>query len=168
MQVYTLEITPMSAPRMTHNQIKGFKGMLKSSKRQTRQLGIRIANYMSYKSQLQELSRQIGLNLSGRIDLIQFYIPIPPSIKGKKRAARIGQPHLLKPDVDNLLKAFMDSLEKEDSHVWSVSVDKIWVNTKTGYINVFIFNEEERQSINNLIQTFKIVSNEKNNHYYQH
>jgi Holliday junction resolvase RusA-like endonuclease len=36
-------------------------------------------------------------------------------------------PHQMKPDIDNMLKAFMDALMKEDSHVHTIGkMTKIW------------------------------------------
>ena len=37
-----------------------------------------------------------------------------------------GQPHLQTPDVDNYGKALLDALFKDDSHVWSVWLEKRW------------------------------------------
>jgi Holliday junction resolvase RusA-like endonuclease len=37
-----------------------------------------------------------------------------------------GRPHQSKPDIDNLLKGFMDALLDEDARIWKVRVSKIW------------------------------------------
>ena len=57
---------------------------------------------------------------------ITFVMKMPVSLSKKKKALLNGTPHLKKPDLSNLVKAFEDSFE-EDSHVWRYKdVQKIW------------------------------------------
>ena len=58
--------------------------------------------------------------------LIKFVMPMPPSWSEKKRRANDGQPHTQKPDLDNLIKAVMDALLLDDSHVHAFTASKIW------------------------------------------
>lgn len=37
-----------------------------------------------------------------------------------------GKPHTKKPDIDNLCKALLDALYKDDSKIWDLRVTKIW------------------------------------------
>jgi Holliday junction resolvase RusA-like endonuclease len=66
------------------------------------------------------------------IKSITFVVTIPMSqtlskAKMKEREERIDTPHQMKPDIDNMLKAFMDALMKEDSHVHTIGkMTKIW------------------------------------------
>ncbi len=58
--------------------------------------------------------------------VIKFHIPMPKSWSKKKKAEMDGRPHQQRPDIDNLLKALLDAVLKEDCRVWSVSVSKVW------------------------------------------
>lgn len=57
---------------------------------------------------------------------ILFSIAMPASWSSKKRAAQDSQPHMAKPDIDNLIKAVLDALYEDDAHVWSVWGEKRW------------------------------------------
>lgn len=59
---------------------------------------------------------------------IIFTLPMPPSWSKKKRAAMNGQPHLVKPDCDNLLKGLQDSIfyKRDDAHIWCSWIEKRW------------------------------------------
>lgn len=39
---------------------------------------------------------------------------------------RDGKPHTFKPDIDNLTKAFLDTLWESDQSIWSVWAEKRW------------------------------------------
>lgn len=66
---------------------------------------------------------------------VVFGMPFPKRINKTKRAQLLGQPHLQKPDVDNLLKAIMDTLKTEDQTVWHVDARKVWA-TGEGFISI--------------------------------
>ncbi|MCP6014317.1 RusA family crossover junction endodeoxyribonuclease [Klebsiella pneumoniae] len=51
---------------------------------------------------------------------------MPQSWSQKKRAQYAGRPHQSKPDCDNMLKALMDALYEDDSHVWDCRITQIW------------------------------------------
>jgi Holliday junction resolvase RusA-like endonuclease len=57
---------------------------------------------------------------------IVFIIPMSQSWSKKKRSEMDGKPHQSKPDIDNLLKGFMDALLDDDARIWKVCVSKIW------------------------------------------
>lgn len=59
-------------------------------------------------------------------DRVVFWIEMPRSWSKKKRAQMYGEPHQQKPDLDNLLKAFLDALMGEDCTVWKITVEKRW------------------------------------------
>lgn len=63
---------------------------------------------------------------------VTFYIAMPDSWSKKKKAAMDGQPHMQKPDVDNLLKALLDALFEDDCAVWSIWPEKRWA-TVSGF-----------------------------------
>jgi len=104
-----IPITPCPAPRMTQSD--------KWRKRPC------VLRYRAFRD---ELRRHIKVEDVPIPLFLSFYIPMPASWSGKKKLAMCGKPHLQKPDIDNLVKAFMDSLFENDSHVWAVSARKRW------------------------------------------
>ena len=60
---------------------------------------------------------------------ITFYIPMPKSWSKNKRFERVQMSHTGKPDIDNLLKALLDAIFKEDSHVHHIGrLQKFWTS----------------------------------------
>lgn len=57
---------------------------------------------------------------------IQFYVPTPPSVGARKAEALWGTPHQQRPDLDNFVKAVLDAPKQDDSHIWYLSVSKVW------------------------------------------
>jgi Holliday junction resolvase RusA-like endonuclease len=57
---------------------------------------------------------------------IVFHIGMPSSWSEKKKAAHDGQPHLTRPDLDNLLKGLLDAALTEDCVIWNVHCEKRW------------------------------------------
>jgi Holliday junction resolvase RusA-like endonuclease len=57
---------------------------------------------------------------------VTFRLPMPKSWSKKKRAEMSGKPHQQKPDADNLGKAIMDAVLKEDCEVWDIRFTKLW------------------------------------------
>lgn len=68
---------------------------------------------------------------------VKFFIPTFQSWSLRKRARHHFKPHQQKPDVDNLIKAFKDSLSKEDKATWDYRISKLWVDSPNGYIEVW-------------------------------
>lgn len=57
-----------------------------------------------------------------------FYLPMPSSYPSNKKKNLSGHLHYVRPDVDNLLKAVLDSLFDKDSRISFVLVRKFFVN----------------------------------------
>lgn len=57
---------------------------------------------------------------------LRFEITMPKSWSAKKKAQMNGEPHQQTPDIDNLIKAFLDALCENDSYVYSVTAEKYW------------------------------------------
>lgn len=55
-----------------------------------------------------------------------FHIAMPKSWNAISRRGNEGQPHIQKPDLDNLLKGLCDAVLLDDSKVWSVHAEKRW------------------------------------------
>jgi Holliday junction resolvase RusA-like endonuclease len=78
------------------------------------------------------LQRKNQRVLSGPLTLnITFFMPIPKSTSKKKRLALIGQPHIKRPDLDNLIKYTLDvaqdvHLFTDDSEIATIKAKKIY------------------------------------------
>lgn len=59
-------------------------------------------------------------------DDVTFVVPFPKSYSKKKMRQLDGEPHLQTPDLDNLIKALLDALYDDDSHIWELTARKIW------------------------------------------
>lgn len=70
--------------------------------------------------------RASGMTISPAGSHIVFIMPMPASWSIKKRRAMDGQPHQIRPDVDNLEKSIFDALHKDDSHIYDIRVTKLW------------------------------------------
>ena len=120
-----VDLVPMPAPRPRFSK----NGTYNNSK------------YTNYKSAfLLKAKQQNKKFLTGALRLeVLFVMPIPKSWSKKKRLASVGQPHICKPDTDNLVKSMLDALEgtiyKNDSQICSISAKKVYGNNpRTIYI----------------------------------
>ena len=136
-KTYTIAIEPMGAVRSNGKKSMYQKG--KDGKPTANSL--RIKKYVSYKTELAWLMKAQGLKkIPAEIESITFMIPIPdPSIGPKsvrlEKLSRIGQPHQLKPDFDNLIKPILDANGEDDSYVWRCGeMRKYWTEFGKGQI----------------------------------
>lgn len=104
-----LIITPIGKPRMTQRD--------RWAKRPC------VSRYWSFKDELRRLWG--GDKVPSQISLT-FYLPMPKSWSKKRRNEMLGMPHQSKPDIDNLIKCFLDCLLEDDSYVWRVDAFKLW------------------------------------------
>ena len=58
-----------------------------------------------------------------------------------------GKPHQQRPDKDNLEKAILDAIFKQDSHIWDGRTSKIWGNTGSIIIKEYPVDIEEIKSL---------------------
>jgi Holliday junction resolvase RusA-like endonuclease len=66
---------------------------------------------------------------------IKFVISMPKSWSKKRKKIMDGKPHQQVPDIDNLLKALLDSIHKDDRHIWHLAgMQKVW--GLEGYIEI--------------------------------
>lgn len=114
-------ITPVPKPRMTRRD--------KWKKR------TRVLEYFAFKDEC----RLRGVELPKDSYHVIFVMPMPKSWSGKKCEQMNGQPHRARPDKDNLEKALLDALNKDDSHAWDGRVTKVW-----GYSGKILISEIER------------------------
>lgn len=110
-----INIDPMGKPRMTRSDrwTNKEKGVGRSS----------VLRYFNWQDELR--LRLPNYDVPAELTIV-FALPMPRSYSKKKRAELLGQPHQEKPDIDNLVKAFLDTLCTEDKHVWHVNASKVW------------------------------------------
>ena len=110
MPSYTIDIVPVPKPRMTQRDRWKQRPIVKK--------------YHAFCDELRLLLPMLDQAIH-ELDLT-FHIPMSASWSKKKRAELEGKPHQQKPDIDNLLKAWMDCLYRNDQVIWKVSVSKLW------------------------------------------
>jgi Holliday junction resolvase RusA-like endonuclease len=114
-----LNINPIPAPRMTRSDKWKLDPNHKDPMRRQR---VCVANYFAYKNEIIWTCKKNNYTLQPVLYII-FNIPVP---EYKKNKIKIGDPHMQKPDVDNLVKGFMDSFGKDDGFVWNLCAVKRW------------------------------------------
>lgn len=82
--------------------------------------------YQVYKQALYALLASNGIKSCPAEFRITFVMPVFDSYTERQKQAKIGQPHTQKPDLDNLVKGFMDCFGKDDSGVHHIEMAKIW------------------------------------------
>lgn len=80
-------------------------------------------------SQLRDAGFLRRLNGALTIDL-RFYTPVPRSCSRRARNAKLGQPDLTRPDIDNFSKFYLDTMNQlvyeDDNQVYSMYCEKIY------------------------------------------
>ena len=116
MLVYLLDIVPVAASRP----------------RVTRFATFYSKSYTKYRNEIKELVEAVRfVKMEGPIEMeIIFNMPIPKSTSKKKALLLDGEPHLKKPDIDNLIKGVMDAINgvayHDDSQVYNLRSTKVY------------------------------------------
>ena len=116
MPSYTIDIVPVPKPRMTQRDRWKQRPIVKKYHTFCDELRLLLPLPMR-RPMLDQKIHELDLT---------FHIPMSASWSKKKRAELEGKPHQQKPDIDNLLKAWMDCLYRNDQVIWKVSVSKLW------------------------------------------
>lgn len=87
---------------------------------------IKEAIYWIIKSQTDEILPPTGpINIK-----MTFFMGIPRSLSKKKKLELQGQPHIKRPDIDNLVKFYLDvcnnAAYKDDAQVYKIIATKIY------------------------------------------
>lgn len=106
----------------------------------------RIEKYNDYKLNLSAEAKRLRFELPEQGASIKFFIPMPKSWRKFKRESMHFKLHKSKPDLDNLLKAFQDSILKEDMGIAHYEAAKFWVDFPIGWIEIDI-NEPKYESM---------------------
>jgi Holliday junction resolvase RusA-like endonuclease len=104
---------------------------------------MRLEKYNKYKVDLCAEAKSKRFILPPVGASITFFIPVPKSWPQKKKTLHHGRFHQSKPDIDNLQKAFLDSLMAEDKQIAHLEVQKRWVDFEIGWIEVSSKDYEE-------------------------
>jgi Holliday junction resolvase RusA-like endonuclease len=129
-----IEITPVPKPRQTQ-----------SDKWKKRPI---VERYREYADKLREEVNELLPN-SGII--MVFRMPMAKSWSDSKKELMNGQPHMQRPDLDNLVKGVLDALVAKDEQVWSFAASKYWA--EHGSLEIIlpeIMDEEDNPNTTNL------------------
>lgn len=118
MRIY--RVTPVPKPRMTQRD--------RWKKRPC------VVRYHEFKDRVRALKLEV---FSG--EHVIFIMPMPKSWSEKARKRMNLTPHTARPDKDNLEKALLDALYKDDSGIWDLRVTKLW-----GYNGRILVTESPR------------------------
>ena len=115
-QVHRLNIPPCPNPRMT----KADRWRKRPS----------VLKFFAFRDAVREWPRETMHNKILEMESfeIEFHVPMPKSWSKKKRGYMNGAAHQQRPDLDNYLKAWKDSVFEEDSVVWRVKASKMWTD----------------------------------------
>ena len=116
--VITINVAPCSKPRMTQAD--------KWKKRPS------VVKFFAFRDAIKQSTIH---NIALESFDIEFYIQMPKSWSKKKKKLHNGNPHKQRPDLDNYIKAWCDSVFEEDSVVWRFKASKRWTD-KPGHIKV--------------------------------
>jgi len=86
----------------------------------------RYHRYREYKTELRLLLKQVGIHKCPARFIIKFVLPFPASYSDRKKDLLRDKPHTQKPDLDNLVKGFMDCFGTDDSGVHAITMLKVW------------------------------------------
>lgn len=108
---FFFQLVPVPKPRMTRRDKWDVRTV--------------VMRYRAYKDELRLQAEQMQVPLANRL-VITFHMPCAPSWSNKKAKSLEGEPHQQTPDIDNLLKGYLDALYEQDCAVYEVHAKKIW------------------------------------------
>ena len=118
-KVYRLDIPPCPKPRMT----KADRWRKRPS----------VLKFFAFRDAVRKWEEDMNEILEMESFEISFHVPMPKSWPKWKKAEMHNEPHQQRPDLDNYLKAWKDSVYEEDAVVWRVKASKLWTDG-TGHI----------------------------------
>jgi Holliday junction resolvase RusA-like endonuclease len=147
MRKIILNITPQTHVRATQGDSVFFRIPREKLRLPGLKRLLRLERYNNYKIELGAEAKRKQFVMPPIGCSITFFIPVPPSWSKKKKKLHHGRFHQSKPDLDNLLKAFMDSLMAEDKQIAHIELSKRWVDFETGWIEISYKEYEEVLSL---------------------
>lgn len=104
-----INVEPMGAPRLVRSDKWGKRPV--------------VQRYHAYKDTIR---LELGNYELPAVLKIEFHLPLSASWSARKKAAHYGQYHQQKPDIDNLVKSWMDAFHTDDAHVAVIHAGKYW------------------------------------------
>jgi Holliday junction resolvase RusA-like endonuclease len=104
-----IAVEPMGAPRLVRSDRWGKRPV--------------VQRYHAYKDTIR--AALPGYELPTVLK-IEFHLPMPKSWSNKKCIELDSNYHQQKPDIDNLVKGFMDAFHTDDAHVAVIHAGKYW------------------------------------------
>lgn len=137
MPTVTLMIKPQTHVRST----QGDAILFRIPEAQLRAPGLkrkmRLVKYNNYKNDLVDEAIDCNFAIPDESFHVIFFMPFNKTARKHFRLDNNMRPHRVKPDVDNLYKAFSDALKKDrDQVIWDARMTKVWIDHPTGYIQV--------------------------------
>jgi Holliday junction resolvase RusA-like endonuclease len=140
---YILNITPQTFIRTTANDRIFFRIPRQHLRAAGLKRLLRIERYNEYKLSVSAEAKKQQFKMPATGAGITFYIPCPKTWSNKKKKELHGAFNQSTPDLDNYLKAFIDSLVSEDKYIAHYSyLAKRWVNFDTGWIEIVVDENE--------------------------
>lgn len=119
---YIFDVVPVGAVRMTKRDTIFTNPNHPDPKKRQREA---VARYFEFQNTVWQQYRDFKLALPDHFEIV-FCVPMPSSWSDKKKTKFNRMPCKSRPDVDNYLKAFMDTIKIEDGSVWKCPVQKIY------------------------------------------
>lgn len=134
-------MTPQSPIRAT----QGDRIFFRIPREKLRATGLRrlerLERYNNYKIELLAEAKRKKFTLPPSGLHITFYFPCPRTWSKKKKALHHGLLMQSRPDIDNLIKGFFDSMVSEDKFVATISACKRWADYETGWMEISLSEE---------------------------
>ena len=138
-----LNITPQTHVRATQGDSIFFRIPREKLRLPGLKRLLRLEKYNKYKVDLAAEAKRKQFVMPPIGASITFFIPVPNSWSNKKKKLYHGRFHQSKPDIDNLQKAFLDSLMAEDKQIAHLEVQKRWVHFESGWIEIKLKEYED-------------------------
>lgn len=97
---------------------------------------LRLERYNEYKISLLAIAKQKRFTFPDTGASIKFFIPVAASLRSAQKERLRNKFHQKRLDLDNLIKAFFDSLMVEDKTIAHFEAAKFWSNDSEGRIEV--------------------------------
>ncbi|MEM2138661.1 MAG: RusA family crossover junction endodeoxyribonuclease [Candidatus Woesearchaeota archaeon] len=128
-----IDIEPCSAVRMTNSDRWKKENHVNPNLRMRKC----VKKYFDFKRKLLYEFEKNNINLKDELNIV-FYLKIPDSLSSKKKDLLKGSPHKKRPDLDNLVKAVMDAVRKEDGDIFKIIAEKRYSDKNYPYIKIIV------------------------------
>jgi Holliday junction resolvase RusA-like endonuclease len=140
---YIFNVTPQTFIRTTVNDRIFFRIKREYLRPAGLKRLLRIERYNNYKLEIAAEAKKKQFKMPAIGAGITFFIPVPKSWSNKKKKQYHGSFNQSTPDLDNYLKALIDSLVSEDKYIAHYSyLAKRWVNFDIGWIEIIVDENE--------------------------